>query len=107
MALHRPRSRGFFVRPIVRLTTGHDDMTTASPTFIRNPWRRVWRWVSSDAWLALTLGLLAALLVLSVLLPQMPAGDPVAYSRWLSETQQRFGSSWSLLNTLSLFQITG
>ncbi|MFN8595213.1 MAG: hypothetical protein U0559_03400 [Anaerolineae bacterium] len=82
-------------------------MTTASPTLIRNPWRRVWRWVSSDVWLAVTLSLLATLLVLSVLLPQTPASDPVAYSRWLSETQQRFGSSWSLFNVLGLFQITG
>ncbi len=81
-------------------------MTTASPTPIRDPWRRAWHALSGDRWLAAVLLALAALLLTAALLPQTPQNDPVAYSRWLSETQQRFGSLTSPLITLGLFSVT-
>lgn len=82
-------------------------MTIASPTLIRDPWRRAWRFATSDGLLAAALIALAGLLSLSALLPQTPQNDPVAYSRWLSETQQQFGSLTSPFISLGLFSITG
>jgi hypothetical protein len=81
-------------------------MTAISPTLIRDPWRRLWRFFISDGFLAAVLMLYAALLLLAALLPQMPANDLVAYSRWLSEAQSRFGSAFEALNALGLFSIT-
>ena len=78
---------------------------TTSPTLIRDPWQRLWRFASGDVFLAVILAALAALLALSVALPQTPQNDPVAYSRWLSETQQQFGSLTSILTTLGLFSV--
>jgi hypothetical protein len=81
-------------------------MTSSSPTFIRDPWRRLWHFFTSDGFLAAVLILCAALLLIAVLLPQRPANDLVAYSRWLSESQIRFGSLFEALNALNLFSIT-
>jgi cytochrome c biogenesis protein ResB len=67
----------------------------------------VWRLATSDGLLAAALIVLAGLLSLSALLPQTPQNDPVAYSRWLSETQQQFGSLTSPFINLGLFSITG
>ncbi|MBI5565816.1 MAG: hypothetical protein HY870_13050 [Chloroflexi bacterium] len=81
-------------------------MTTVSPTPIRDPWRRAWRALAGDRWLAALLLALAGLLSAAALLPQTPQTDPVAYSRWLSETQQQFGSLTTPLISLGLFSIT-
>ncbi len=81
-------------------------MTTSPPTLIRDPWRRVWRFLTGDRFLAIVITVVAVLLTLSTRLPQTPHNDPVAYSRWLSETQQRFGSFTAPLITLGLFSIT-
>ena len=81
-------------------------MMSTSPTLIRDPWRRLWRFFTSDGFLAAVLILCAALLLFAALLPQTPANDLVAYSRWLSEAQARYGSLFDVLNTLSLFSIT-
>ena len=70
---------------------------------VHDPWRRAWRFFSSDLFLALILIGLGLLLAASALLPQTPQNDPVAYSRWLSETQQRFGGLTGLLMALGLF----
>lgn len=80
--------------------------TTASPTPIRDPWQRIWRALSGDRWLAVLVLALAALLLAAAFLPQTPQADPVAYSRWLSETQQRFGSLTPPFISLGLFSIT-
>ena len=72
---------------------------------VRDPWRRVWRFFSGDLFLALILISLGLLLTASALLPQTPQNDPVAYSRWLSETQQRFGGLTGLLMALGLFSV--
>ena len=72
---------------------------------VRDPWRRVWRFFSGDLLLALILISLGLLLTASALLPQTPQNDPVAYSRWLSETQQRFGGLTGLLMALGLFSV--
>lgn len=80
-------------------------MTNTAPTLIRDPWRRLWRFFAGDGFLAAVLILCAALLLLAALLPQTPVNDLVAYSRWLSEAQERFGHFFDLLNPLSLFSI--
>jgi hypothetical protein len=81
-------------------------MTSSAPTLIRDPWRRLWHFFTSDGFLAAVLILCAALLLIAALLPQTPANDLVAYSRWLSEAQIRFGNLFEALNTLNLFSIT-
>ena len=81
-------------------------MTTSAPTLIRDPWRRLWHFFTSDGFLAAIVILTAGLALLSARLPQTPLNDPIAYSRWLSETQARFGSLTNPLITLSLFSIT-
>ncbi len=81
-------------------------MTASSPTLIRDPWRRLWHFFASDGFLATVLIVCAALLLTSALLPQTPVNDLVAYSRWLSEAQARFGSLFDLLNALGLFSTT-
>jgi hypothetical protein len=81
-------------------------MTATSPTLIRDPWRRLWHGFAGDGFLAAVLILCAALLLTAALLPQTPANDLVAYSRWLSEAQIRFGSLFEALNALNLFSIT-
>jgi hypothetical protein len=81
-------------------------MTATPPTLIRDPWRRLWHFFTSDGFLAAVLALCAALLLIAALLPQTPANDLVAYSRWLSETQTRFAGLFDLLNALNLFSIT-
>lgn len=81
-------------------------MTTSAPTLIRDPWRRLWHFFTSDGFLAAIVILTAGLVLLSALLPQTPLNDPIAYSRWLSEAQARFGSLTNPLITLSFFSIT-
>ncbi len=81
-------------------------MTTSTPTLIRDPWRRVWRGLAGDGALAVVTGGLGLLLALTALLPQTPGNDPIAYSRWLSEVQQRFGGLTAPLTSLGLFTIT-
>lgn len=81
-------------------------MTTSTPTLIRDPWRRVWRGLAGDGALAVVAGGLGLLLALTALLPQTPGNDPIAYSRWLSEVQQRFGGLTAPLTSLGLFTIT-
>ncbi len=81
-------------------------MTSSSRTLIRDPWRRLWHFFTSDGFLAAVLIFCAALLLLAALLPQTPANNLVAYSRWLSETQDRFGGLFEALNALGMFSIT-
>jgi hypothetical protein len=81
-------------------------MTSSTPTLIRDPWRRLWHFFTGDGFLAAVLILCAALLLIAALLPQTPVNDLVAYSRWLSEAQTRFGNLFDVLNALNLFSIT-
>jgi len=81
-------------------------MTSSAPTLIRDPWRRLWHFFAGDGFLAAVLVVCAALLLAAALLPQTPSDDLVAYSRWLSEAQARFGSLFEAINALSLFSIT-
>src|SRR5262245_44354550 len=80
-------------------------MTTTS-TLIHDPWRRLWRTFTSDGFFAAVVIVVAGLLLLAASLPQTPAFDPVAYSRWLSEAQIRYGSLFDLLNRLGLLSVT-
>ena len=81
-------------------------MTVTPPNLIRDPWRRLWGFFAGDGFLAAVIALVTALLIIAALLPQTPGADPVAYSRWLSEAQTRFGSLYEPLATLGLFSIT-
>ncbi len=78
---------------------------TTTPTLIRDPWRRTWHFLSGDLFLTFALILCTLLLIVAGLLPQTPQNDPIAYSRWLSETQQRFGNLHPLLNSLGFFTV--
>ena len=80
-------------------------MATTPPTFIRDPWRRLWRLLAGDGFLAAVIMLAAAQLLLVALLPQMPVDDPIAYSRWLSDAQTRFGDLFATLNALGFFSL--
>ena len=72
-----------------------------------DPWRVAWNILSSDVLLAVALLGIALLMVLSAWLPQAPNSvtAPVAYSRWLSETQVRFGSTFALLRQIEFFSL--
>jgi hypothetical protein len=71
----------------------------------RDPWRVIWRIASSDHLIvALLLGI-AAGLAIAAWLPQMPVADPVAYTRWLSEEQARFGGATQTMQALGLFTV--
>ena len=72
----------------------------------RDPWRAIWRVAISDHLIATLLLGTAAGLALTAWLPQMPAGDPVAYARWLSQAQARFGTATPTLQALGAFTIT-
>jgi hypothetical protein len=72
----------------------------------RDPWRVLWQVAASDHLMTILLLSIAAGLVLATWLPQTPAADPVAYARWLSQAQARFGDSTPTLQTLGLFTIT-
>jgi hypothetical protein len=76
-----------------------------TPTLIRDPWRRIWHFLSGDLFLTGTLIFSALLFIAAALLPQTPQNDPIAYSRWLSETQQRFGGLTALFTTLGFVSI--
>jgi hypothetical protein len=82
-------------------------MTTATPTLIRDPWRRLWHFFTSDGLYAAVVIVSALLLLAAAQLPQMPAQNPIAYSRWLSETQTHWGSLFDPLNAVGLFAVTG
>jgi len=79
-------------------------MTAQTPR--RDPWRTVWQITTSDGLLAILLLAIAAGLMVTAWLPQMPLADPVAYAQWLSEAQARFGEATLTLRTLGLFTIT-
>jgi hypothetical protein len=81
-------------------------MTTASPTLIRDPWRRLWHFFTSDGLYATVMIFSALLLLVAAQLLQTPAHNPIAYSRWLSETQTRWGNLFDPLNALGLFTVT-
>jgi hypothetical protein len=71
-----------------------------------DPWRIAWNALASDALLAFALLALALLMALSGWLPQAPdsVSDPMAFSRWLGETQAHFGS-FALLRQAGLFSL--
>jgi hypothetical protein len=72
----------------------------------RDPWRVLWQVAAGDHLLAFLLLGVAAGLAITTRLPQMPAADPMAYARWLSEAQARFGQAAPTLQTLGLFTVT-
>ena len=71
----------------------------------RDPWRLVWRFTTSDAFLATLLVLLSAGIAVVAGLPQMPASDPVKYARWLSDAHARFGGATEAMRSLGLFTV--
>ena len=72
-----------------------------------DPWRVAWNLLTSDILLAIALLGIALVMVLSAWLPQAPNSvtAPVAYSRWLSEAQVRFGSAFGLLRQIEFFAL--
>jgi hypothetical protein len=71
-----------------------------------DPWRILWRFATGNAMLGALLLILAASIALTAWIPQRPSpSSDVAYARWLSQTQARFGGATSLMQTLSLFNI--
>ena len=86
--------------------------TVATPTDNQltrqsDPWRVAWNTVAGDTLLAVALLGIALLMALSAWLPQAPnsATAPVAYSRWLGETQVRFGSAFAPLRQIEFFSL--
>ena len=82
-------------------------MTSSTPTLIRDPWRRLWHFFTGDGFYAAVIIVVALLLLAAAELPQTPTLNPIAYSRWLSETQTRFGGLFEPLNSSGLFAVTG
>jgi hypothetical protein len=79
---------------------------TASDTITRrDPWQNTWRFIAGDVWLAAGGVALAALLAAAAALPQSPPGDPIAFARWLSDAQERFGGAFNVLSGLGLFDV--
>ena len=72
----------------------------------RDPWRATWTFVTNDYVIAVLLLGIAAGLAISAGLPQMRNSDPIAYARWRSEVQARFGDATPTMETLGLFTIT-
>jgi len=72
----------------------------------RDPWRAIWRVTTGDGLLAILLLATAAGLIITAWLPQMPSAHLVAYARWFSETQARFGKATPTMQTVGLFTIT-
>ncbi len=72
----------------------------------RDPWRSAWRFAISRGLLAALLLGVAACLIITLWLPQAPSADPIAYARWLSQAQARFGNATSTMRALGLFAIT-
>ena len=82
--------------------------TSTSPTHViirRNIWQSIWRVVTGETLLAVTVLAAAVLLGLAAILPQTPHTDAQAYSRWLSSVQIRFGGAASLMAALGLFDV--
>jgi len=73
----------------------------------RNLWRFTWRAATSDLVIIVLLLGIAAGLAITAGLPQMPeaSDDPMAYARWRSKTQARFGSATLPMQTLGLFTV--
>jgi hypothetical protein len=69
-----------------------------------DPWRILWRFATSNEVLVALLLAIAASVTLTVWIPQRPSSD-VAYARWLSQTQARFGEANSTMRTLGLFSL--
>jgi len=78
-------------------------MATQTP---RDPWRAIWQVATSDGLLTALLLVVAAGLTITAWLPQTPLADPIAYARWFSEAQARFGKATQTMQTLGLFAIT-
>jgi len=78
-------------------------MTVQTP---RNPWQSVWQIATSNYVLAALLLCIAAGLIVTTWLPQMPVANPEAYARWISQVQARFGDTTSPMQTLGLFTVT-
>ena len=72
----------------------------------RDPWRAIWQVATSDRLIAALLLGIAAGLAIAAWLPQRPMADPVAYARWLSEVQARFGNAAPTMQALGLFTST-
>ena len=79
----------------------------ATPQPRSDPWRIGWNILASNTLLACTLSAIALVLLITAWLPQAPDSvtNPVAFSRWLSETQARFGSSYTAMKALGIFSL--
>jgi hypothetical protein len=71
----------------------------------RDPWRVIWEIATSDHWIAALLLSMAVGFAVTAWLPQMPVADPIAYARWLSEMQARFGDTIETMQSLGLLSV--
>ena len=69
-----------------------------------DPWRLIWRVVTSNEVLVALLLAIAVSLTLTAWIPQRPSSD-ADYARWLSEIQGRFGEATPLVRGLGGFRI--
>jgi hypothetical protein len=85
--------------------------TSTNPESIprTDPWRIAWNILAGDVMLASILLAMALLFALVAWLPQSPDNttDPVAFSRWRSETQAHFGSAFTPLREAGAFSLEG
>src|SRR5512135_811967 len=82
--------------------------TTDEPVPLRSdPWRIAWNFLASNGLLASALLALALLLALTAWLPQAPDSltNPVAFSRWMAETQARWGDAFAPLRQAGFFSL--
>ncbi len=80
----------------------------ADPLEQRDPWRALWNFGTHDALLVVLIALTLLALLLTCLLPQIPAGgiaSPVAYAEWQSQARVITGNLYGSLLSLGLFEV--
>jgi len=87
-----------------------DDRTPTLFVYLQDPVAALWRVLASRRLAAAVVLLLALLISLSLIFPQLsPAvrSDPVAYGRWLAALRQRYGGAADVVRQLGLTDLRG
>lgn len=85
-----------------------EDRESLRNALLRDPITPLWRALASARAVGLLLACLALALLLSALIPQVPAearGDVLAYNRWLAETRNAQGPLFGLWQAVGLLDI--
>jgi hypothetical protein len=80
-------------------------MMTEQPARRSSPWNGAWNLAVGNRSLAVVLVGLMLLITLVLVVPQTPSSPPAA-SRWLAETQARFGPAMPFLEAVGLLSIS-